>query len=141
MPGSEVYQALQTGVLDAGLTGVQAANARKFYEVQKYGVASNLLLAFDNLVVNPSWWNGLPADVRQTIQKAADAAVARSIPKADGIPAEYLKVLKDKGMQVTELTPAQAKVMADAMQPAVKKEFMSSTGTDGIKLLQIINGL
>jgi C4-dicarboxylate-binding protein DctP len=141
MPGSEVYQALQTGVLDAGLTGVQAANARKFYEVQKYGVASNLLLAFDNLVVNPGWWNGLPADVRQAIQKAADAAVKRSIPTKDGIPAEDLKVLRDKGMQVTELTPAQAKVMADAMQPAVKKEFMSATGTDGIKLLQIITGL
>lgn len=141
MPGSEVYQALQTGVLDAGFTGVQAAHARKFYEVQKYGVASNILLAFDNLVVNPGWWNGLPADVRQAIQKAADAAVKRSIPAKDGIPAEDLKVLRDKGMQVTELTAAQAKVMAEAMQPAVKKEFMSSTGTDGIKLLQIITGL
>jgi C4-dicarboxylate-binding protein DctP len=41
MPGSEVYQALQTGVIDAGFTGVEAANSRKFYEVQKYGVASS----------------------------------------------------------------------------------------------------
>lgn len=141
IPGSEVYQALQTGVLDAGLTGVQAANARKFYEVQKYGVASNLLLVFNNLVVNPAWWNDLPDDVRQAIQKASDAAVARSIPKADGIPAEDLKVLRDKGMQVTELTPEQAKVMAEAMQPAVKEAFTSSAGADGAKLLQIINGL
>src|SRR3546814_8807188 len=30
MPGSEVYQALQTGVIDAALTGVQAASSRKF---------------------------------------------------------------------------------------------------------------
>ena len=55
---------LLTGVLDAGFTGVKAANSRKFYEVQKYGVASNIILAFDNLVVNPKWWDGLPADVR-----------------------------------------------------------------------------
>jgi C4-dicarboxylate-binding protein DctP len=34
MPGSEVYQALQTGVIDAGVTGVEAANSRKCYGVQ-----------------------------------------------------------------------------------------------------------
>lgn len=141
MPGSEVYQALQTGVLDAGLTGVQAAYARKFYEVQKFGVASNILLAFNNLVVNPAWWNSLPADIRSTIQKAADAAVQRSIPTADGIPAADIKALTDKGMQAVVLTPAQEKAMVDAMQPAAKKEFMSATGPDGIKLLQIISGL
>lgn len=141
MPGSEVYQALQTGVLDAGLTGVQAAYDRKFFEVQKFGAASNLILAFDNLVVNPSWWNGLPEDVRGAIQKAADAAVQRSIPKAAGIPAAGIQRLRDKGMNAVVLTPAQEKAMAEAMQPEVKKAFMSSTGPDGIKLLQIISGL
>src|SRR3546814_7912142 len=64
MPGSEVYQALQTGVIDAGLTGVQAASARRYYEVQKYGAAAPTFLVFDNLVVNPAWWDSLPKDVR-----------------------------------------------------------------------------
>ena len=141
MPGSEVYQALQTGVLDAGFTGVKAANSRKFYEVQKYGVASNIILAFDNLVVNPAWWDGLPADVQGEIQKAADKAVQRSIQPEDGIPAEDLKALNDKGMQAVALTRAQEKVMADAMQPAVKKEFLSQTGADGEKLLKLVDKL
>jgi C4-dicarboxylate-binding protein DctP len=141
MPGPEVYQALQTGVLDAGFTGVEAANSRKFYEVQKYGVASNIILAFDNLVVNPAWWNGLPADVRAGIQKAADAAVQRSISKVDGVPPEHVKVLNEKGMQAIALDKAQEKVMADAMQPAVKKEFLSESGADGGKLLEMIERL
>jgi C4-dicarboxylate-binding protein DctP len=141
MPGPEVYQALQTGVLDAGFTGVEAANSRKFYEVQKYGVASNIILAFDNLVVNPAWWNGLPADVRAGIQKAADAAVQRSISKVDGVPPEHIKVLNEKGMQAIALDKAQEKVMADAMQPAVKKEFLSESGADGSKLLEMIERL
>jgi len=34
MPGSEVYQALQSGVLDAGLTDLSAAYSRKYYEIQ-----------------------------------------------------------------------------------------------------------
>ena len=141
MPGSEVYQALQTGVIDAGFTGVEAANSRKFYEVQKFGVASNIILAFDNLVVNPAWWNGLPADVRGAIQQAADKAVARSIRKSDGIPPENITVLNEKGMKAVALTKAQEKVMADAMQPAVKKEFLRATAPDGVKLLEALDKL
>lgn len=141
MPGSEVYQALQTGVLDAGFTGLRAANSRKFYEIQKFGVASNVILAFDNLVVNPAWWNGLPADVRGAIQKAADRAVQRSILTRDGVPPEDVKVLNDKGMKAVALTKAQEKAMADAMQPAVKKEFLRETAPDGVKLLEMINRL
>ncbi len=141
MPGSEVYQALQTGVIDAGFTGVKAANSRKFYEVQKFGVASNIILAFDNLVVNPAWWNGLPADVRAAVQKAADMAVARSIRKSDGIPPENIKVLNEKGMKAVALTKAQEKVMADAMQPAVKKEFLRQTAPDGVKLIEALDKL
>ncbi|MBX3659009.1 MAG: TRAP transporter substrate-binding protein DctP [Ramlibacter sp.] len=141
MPGSEVYQALQTGVLDAGFTGVKAAHSRKFYEVQKFGVASNIILAYDNLVVNPAWWNGLPPDVRAAIQKAADAAVKRSILTKDGVPAEDVKVLNDSGMKTIALTKAQEKAVADAMQPAVKKEFLSATAPDGVKLLELIDRL
>lgn len=141
MPGSEVYQALQTGVLDAGFTGVKAANSRKFYEIQKFGVASNIILAFDNLVVNPAWWNGLPADVRNAIQKAADRAVQRSIRTTDGVPANDVKVLNDKGMKTIALTKQQEQVMADAMQPAVKREFLRATAPDGVKLLELIDRL
>ncbi|OGA96350.1 MAG: hypothetical protein A3E79_04225 [Burkholderiales bacterium RIFCSPHIGHO2_12_FULL_61_11] len=141
MPGSEVYQALQTGVLDAGFTGVKAADSRKFYEVQTFGVASSIILAYDNLVVNPAWWNGLPADVRGAVQKAADKAVRRSIRTTDGVPAEDIKALNDKGMKTVALTKAQEKTMADAMQPAVKKEFLSATAPDGVKLLELIDRL
>ncbi len=140
MPGSEVYQALQTGVIDAGITGVAAAYERKYYEVQKYGVASNIILAHDILIVNPAWWKGLPADVRQAIENAAHQAELRSIPKTAEIPPGDIKNLRDKGMVVTVLTPAQEKVMSDAMQPAVLKAF-SASSPDAPKLLELINKL
>ena len=140
MPGSEVYQALQTGVIDAGFTGVAAAYERKFFEVQKFGVASNIILAHDVLVVNPAWWNGLPADLRQAIQDAARKAEQRSIPATAEIPASDIQNLRDKGMNVTVLTPAQEKAMADAMQPAVMKAFLASS-PDAQKLLDLIGKL
>ena len=140
MPGSEVYQALQTGVIDAGFTGVQAAFSRRFYEVQKFGVASSIILAYDNLIVNPEWWGKLPADVQKGILDAVNKAEARAMPKDDEIPAEHLQQLRDKGMNVTALSAAQKKVMADAMQPAVIKAF-SLSSPDAPKLLDLINKL
>lgn len=140
MPGSEVYQALQTGVIDAGFTGVAAAYERKFFEVQKYGVASNIILAHDILVVNPAWFNGLPADLRGAIQAAAQKAEQRSIPASAEIPASDVKNLQDKGMAVTVLTPAQEKAMADAMQPAVLKAFLASS-PDAPRLVELLDKL
>ncbi len=141
MPGSEVYQALQTRVIDAALTGVQAAHARKFYEVQEYGVATPIFLVFDNLVVNPAWWNSLPEDIRAGIQRAADKAVQTSIIPHDGVAESDVKALQDAGMKVHVLTKEQQKVMANAMQPPVIDEFLKSTGPDGQKLLDMVKNL
>ena len=140
MPGSEVYQALQTGVIDAGFTGVQAAFSRRFYEVQKFGVASNIILAYDNLIVNPEWWEKLPADVKKGILDAVVKAEARVMPKDDEIPSEHLQQLRERGMAVTALSAAQKKLMADAMQPAVIKAF-SASSPDAPRLLELIRGL
>jgi C4-dicarboxylate-binding protein DctP len=140
MPAPEVYQALQTGVIDAGFTGVKAANSRRFYEVQKFGVASNIILAYDNLIVNPAWWNGLPAELRKGIVDAVAKAEERAIPASDGIPAADIQVLRDKGMNVTVLTKAQEKMMADAMQPAVIKAFVEAS-PDGARLIEMMRKL
>jgi C4-dicarboxylate-binding protein DctP len=140
MPGSEVYQALQTGVIDAGFTGVDAAYERKYYEVQKFGVASNIILAYDNLVVNPAWWDKLPADIRKAIEDAARKAEARAMPTSDGIDPADVKRLTDAGMNVTVLSPAQQKAIADVMQPAVLKEF-SAASPDAPKIVEMIRKL
>lgn len=138
MPGSETYQALQTGVIDAGVTGVAAAYSRKFYEVQDFGTATPMFLAFDNLVVNPSWWDGLPEDLQAGIQRAADKAVDSSIITHDGIDPAAIKVLADAGMDVHVLTDDQAAQLRDVMQPAVRDAFVDETGQDGETLLKLL---
>lgn len=138
MPGSETYQALQTGVIDAGVTGVAAAYSRKFYEVQGYGTATPMFLAFDNLVVNPAWWDGLPEDVRNGIQRAADKAVESSIITIDGINPEDIDNLKGAGMDAKVLTDEQMAAIRDIMQPAVTEAFLKETGEDGKKLLGLL---
>lgn len=138
LPGSEVYQALQTGVIDAGITGVSAAFSRKFYEVQGYGTASPIFVAFDNLVVNPKWWSDLPEDIRTAIQTAADAAVESSIITREGINPDDVTALTGAGMDVHVLSDAEISVLRDIMQPAVKEAFLAETGEVGEKLLSLI---
>nr|WP_067294012.1 TRAP transporter substrate-binding protein DctP [Marinobacterium profundum] len=138
MPGSEVYQALQTGVLDAGVTGVAAAYARKFYEVQKYGTASAIFLAFDNLVVNPKWWDGLPADVQEGIERAAEKAVQSSLITHEGVLSQDIENLVSSGMEAVVLDDAQIDELKRTMQPAVRKEFLNSVGDEGERLLALI---
>jgi C4-dicarboxylate-binding protein DctP len=140
MPGSEVDQALQAGVIDAGFTGVDAAYSRRYYEVQKFGAASEIITAYSNLCVNPAWWSKLPPDLQKAVQDAAHKAEAALLPKTDGIPEASIQRLRDKGMNVTVLDAAQEKALADAMQPAVIKAFKESS-PDGARLLELIGKL
>jgi C4-dicarboxylate-binding protein DctP len=140
MPGSEVYQALQTGVIDAGITSCAAAYSRRYYEVQKFGVASAMLTAYETLVVNPAWWEKLPADLQKNLMAAAHKAEATLLPTSDEVAPEDVKRLRDKGMQVTVLTKEQEKALAAVMQPPVIKAFAESS-PDGAKLIGMIQKL
>lgn len=138
MPGSETYTALQTGVIDAGVTGVAAAFSRKFYEVQKFGTATPMFLAYDNLVVNPAWWDGLPEDIRSAIQGAANAAAQSSITATDGINPQDIENLTGAGMDAKVLSDEQVAALKGIMQPAVMQAFIAETGDEGQKLLDLL---
>jgi len=84
--------------------------------------------------------DGLPAELRKGIQDAAVKAEDRAIPAQDGIPEAHIQQLRDKGMNVTVLSKAQEKVMADAMQPAVIKAFIEAS-PDGARLIEMMRKL
>ena len=76
-PGSELYQALQTGVCDgAHWAGISAAWEMKFQEVTNYIVQPNLAMqTMGEIFVNQKTWDGLPEDIRQIL---LDATLATS---------------------------------------------------------------
>ena len=67
---SEVYQALQTGVVDGAENSLPNLVTQRFYEVQKYLALSNH--GYDGYVViaNKKFWDGLPPDIRAILDKA-----------------------------------------------------------------------
>lgn len=140
MPGSEVYQAMQTGVVDSAITSVNAAYSRRYFEVQDYGSASNLISVYSNLVVNPQWWANLPQDLQSIVSAAADTTEEVLLPDDNGVDPESVARLEENGMEVTLLTESQESKWREIMQPAIREAFLEAA-PDGEKLVEMIEDM
>ncbi|HXT04019.1 MAG TPA: TRAP transporter substrate-binding protein DctP [Casimicrobiaceae bacterium] len=141
MPGSEVYQALQSGVLDAGLTDLSAAYSRKYYEIQKFGTVAPYFTIFFHLYVNPQWWAKLEPAQRQAIEAAATKTEQEAFAVTEATAADALVQLKAKGMTIHVQTPEEEATWRTAMQKPVIDAFLKSAPQDGQKILDLIKGL
>jgi TRAP-type C4-dicarboxylate transport system substrate-binding protein len=141
MPGSEVYQALQSGVLDAGLTDLSAAYSRKYYEIQKYGTVAPYFTIFFHVYVNPEWWGKLAPAQRQAIEAAAAKAEQDAFAVTEETAADALVQLKNKGMAIHVQTPQEQETWKAAMQKPVLDAFLKSAPQDGPKILDLLKAL
>jgi C4-dicarboxylate-binding protein DctP len=118
MAFSEVYHALQTGVVDGCENTPSNYLTQKFDEVQKHITVSYHAHLQYAVIVNQKFWTGLPADIRQQLEKAMDEATdyTNSIAKKENEDA--LADIKKKGSaQLHYLTDAQKKQWQEAMRP------------------------
>ncbi len=84
MAFSEVYQALQTGVVDGTENPPSNMYTQKMNEVQKHATVSNHGYLGYAVIVNKAFWDGLPEDVRAQLDKA----MAEATVYANGIAKE-----------------------------------------------------
>ncbi|MGE5773631.1 MAG: TRAP transporter substrate-binding protein [Hyphomicrobiales bacterium] len=118
MAFSEVYQALQTGVVDGQENTPSNIYTQKFHEVQKYTTLTNHGYIGYVVVVNKKFWDGLPADVRGQLEKAMTEATAYSNKIAATENAEALDEIKKSGKtEIIVPTPAEVAAMRKAMEP------------------------
>jgi C4-dicarboxylate-binding protein DctP len=118
MAFSEVYQALQTGVVDGCENTASNYYTQKFYEVQKHITVSYHAHLQYAVIVNSKFWNGLPPDIRAQLDKAMDEATdyTNSIAKKENDDA--LAAIKAAGNTTLHyLTPEQKKAWQTAMAP------------------------
>jgi C4-dicarboxylate-binding protein DctP len=141
MPGSEAYQALATGVVDAGITDVAAAWSRKYYEVQDHMTVVPVLAAYLHGYVNPAWYEGLSDKSKAALQQAGEAASLWAIEASQEAAAAAPQQLVDKGVIVHIATDAENEAFKAAMQPAFNEAFAAETGEDGKRLLELIEKL
>ncbi len=140
MPGSEVYQALQTRVIDAGLTDVSAAYSRKFFEVQEFGTVAPFFTVYFHLFVNPAWLDGLPEAERQAILEAAAAAELAAIPLTEATADAAIEQLQEAGMTLHLQTPEESAAFQAVMQPPVMEAFIASS-PDAAAIIEAVEKL
>ena len=133
MAFSEVYQALQTGVVDGTENPPSNLYTQKMYEVQKYVTLSDHGYLGYAVIVNKKFWDGLPADIRTTLDGAMKDATkyANDIAKKENDDA--LEAVRKSGKtEIITLTPEQKKAWKKALVK-VHKEAESRIGKDLIQ--------
>jgi C4-dicarboxylate-binding protein DctP len=141
MPGPEVPQALQSGVLDAGLTDVSAAVSRRFYEIQRYGTVAPYFTVISHVYVNPRWWTGLTPQQRGFIEAAARKAEQDQIKVTEDTAAAAVGELRAKGMTVHEQTAAESATWRAAMQQPVVDAFLRIAPDGGPRSIELLRGI
>ena len=115
---SEVYQSLQTGVVDGQENTPANIYSQKMFEVQKYLTLSNHGYIGYIVVVGKPFWNGLPADVREQLTKAMNEATqyVNEISQQEN-DAAIAAIRKSGKTEMISLTPTELEQWRKAMAP------------------------
>jgi tripartite ATP-independent transporter DctP family solute receptor len=103
MKFSELFTALQTGVMDGQENPFTQIYSAKLQEVQKYLSLSGHVYTPAYLTVGMTHWNTLPADVRKALEDTAKETQAFVYETAAKDDTALLDKLKQAGMQVNEV--------------------------------------
>ncbi|MCQ8896678.1 TRAP transporter substrate-binding protein [Limnobacter humi] len=130
---SEVYQALQTGVVDGQENPYSNIYTQKMHEVQSHITETNHGYLGYAVIVNKKFWDGLPADVRGQLEQAMKEATdyANSIAKKKNDEDKKAIIASGK-TQVYVPTAAERLAFKKALVP-VHKKMESRIGADIIK--------
>ena len=130
MAFAEVYQALQTGVVDGQENTWSNIYSQKFHEVQKTIAETNHGVIDYMVVTNAKWWDGLPADVKKGLSEAMAEATAYANKMAEDINQGDRKRIADAcKARIQKLTKDDVAAWRKAMEPVWKK-FEGDIGRD-----------
>jgi C4-dicarboxylate-binding protein DctP len=127
---SEVYQALQTGVVDGTENPPSNIYTQKMHEVQKFITMSNHGYLGYAVIVNKKFWDGLPADIRTSLEAAMREATTyeKAIAQRDNDMA--MDAIKKTGKtEIYNLSAAEQAAWRKALLP-VSKEMEGRIGKD-----------
>ncbi|OQW55295.1 MAG: C4-dicarboxylate ABC transporter [Proteobacteria bacterium SG_bin9] len=134
---SEVYQAMQTGVVDGNENVPSNCYTQKMHEVQKHATISHHGYIGYAVIVNKKFWDGLPADIRTQLEKAMAEATEYSNSIAQKENDDAIVAMKAAGKTTFyELTAAEKEEWKKALEP-VTQEVSSRIGKDLIEQFRI----
>ena len=138
MAFSEVYGALQTGVVDGQENTWSNVYGQKFFEVQDGTTETNHGIIDYLVVTSNDWWQGLPDDVRTQLGTILAEVTETRNGESTRVNEEAKQAIIAAGGVVRQLDPAQRKQWVDTMKPVWAK-FEGDIGSDLIETAQSYN--
>ena len=139
MSFAEVYQGLQTGVVNGTENTWSNYESQNVYEVQKFFTESDHGAIDYMVITNTKFWNGLPADVRSTLDAVMAEVTVEVNKQAEALNAASRQRIVDAGTsEIIILTPEQREMWRESMRPVWKK-FEGDIGVDLIKAAEQAN--
>jgi len=139
MAFDEIYQGLQTGVVNAQDNPWSNIYSQKYYEVQKYMTESNHGIGNYLLITNTQFWSSLPAPVRTELEQIIEEVTVEVNRQAEALNEKAKQNIIDTGKSdILVLTEEQRNAWRDAVRPAWKK-FEAKIGTDLIEAAEAAN--
>ena len=130
MAFGEVYQALQTGTVDAQENTWSNIYSSKFYEVQPYITESNHGYIGYFVGVNSAFWQSLPTDLRAGLEATLAEVTEWGNVRSEAINIEDRQRIVESGRsEITVLTPEQLAAWQTAMRP-VWDQFRDAIGAE-----------
>jgi len=115
LPFSELFSALETKTVDGQENPFNTILSSKFFEVQKYLSVTNHVYSPWIVLVSKKWWDQLSKDEQKVLMDAARASREFERKDTREEAGRALTDLKGKGMQINELSPAEAARMRDRL--------------------------
>ncbi len=130
---SEVYQALQTGVVDGTENPISNLYTQKMHEVQKHLTLTEHGYLGYAVITNKKFWEGLPADIRKQLEDAMDQSTryANQIAKMENDKA--LESVKKSGKTEVYTPTAAEKLAFKKVMVKTHTDMESRIGKDLIK--------
>ena len=138
MAFSEVYGALQTGVVDGQENAWSNIYGQKFYEVQDGTTETNHGVLDYLVVASVDWLDGLDPAIRDQMLKILNEVSTERNGAVNDVDLEARQAIQDAGGKIVELDEAQRQAWVDAMKP-VWEQFAEGVGQENIDAAQAIN--
>lgn len=130
IPFSELYTALDQGVVDGQENTFSNIESKKFDEVQKYMTVMNHTRVDYAIFTNTEFWEGMNEETKAIVEAGVEEGTKVAREEAISLNEKAFELIKERGdIEITELTPEQVEEFRTTLQP-IYDEFEEEIGAD-----------